>query len=221
MDFETLAVFLFNGAILLFVAWIIVRTVRARRRFTRQEGARQALARWRYPVEEWQRFCDAEAKRLAGKGVVQMLLRLAGPALFMFAVIWLMYDPKKSYMFDPRVAIWPLIGFLAVVLVAFVLWAAWDHLRLRGYDAELAIGHEGLYETYSRHGEVKLERKILFGPDYDVAGATIGRDGDYRYIVLTLRGYRGATSEKRIPVPRGHEPQAERVTQSLAARAKN
>jgi hypothetical protein len=220
MDFETFAVFLFNGAILALVAWIIARAVRRRRAFTRKEGARQALARWRYPVEEWQRFCDAEAKRLAGRGVVQMLLKLAAPALFMFALVWFMYDPRKTYMFDPRIAILPLIGLIALVVVGFVLWTAWDYVRLRGYDAEVAIGPEGIYETYSRHGETKFERKIVFGPDYDLGGAVLVKDGDHRYIALTLRGYRGGTTEKRIPVPRGHEPIAERVTQSLAARAK-
>jgi len=213
---ETVLVLAVNGAILAFVVWLLVDWRRRRKRFTRDESARHAIVRWRYPIEEWQRFCSAEAARLVREGVPKMLLSFLLPAIAMIALMWFMYDPSTSYLWDPRIAILPVVGGIAVILVAIVLWRAWDYLKLRGYDSEIAIGREGLYETYSRAGEVEFERKMLFGPEYDVAGAVLRKDGDYRTLVLTLRGYRGATAEKRIPVPRGHEPQAERLVSGLS-----
>src|SRR5690349_2946362 len=212
---ETILVFAVNGAILAFVVWLLIDWRRRRKRFTRDESAKHAIVRWRYPIEEWQRFCSAEATRLVREGVPKMLLSFIVPAIAMIALMWFLYDPATTYMWDPRIAILPVVGGIAAILIAIVLWRAWDFLKLRGYDSEIAIGREGIYETYSRQGEVKLERKLLFGPEYDVAGAELRNDGGTRTLVLTLSGYRGATAEKRIPVPRGHEPQAERVVKSL------
>ncbi len=210
-----IAYIVLNGTIVAAIAWVVVRWARARRAFTPEASAKDALAHWRYPANEWHLFCEAEAARIRRGDLPRVMKRFAGPAVFLAALLWYMYDPAKPGIFDLRLAGLVLVALIAAILVAIVLGRAWYYLRLRDLEYEVYLGPGGLYEVFKKHGEVRRERKTLFGPDYDLGGVALQKEAGYSYLQLTLRGDRGGELQKRVPVPRGKESQAEKVAAML------
>lgn len=208
MDFDLLMTVLINGTILAAVVWALVRWRRARRRFTREASARDALAHWRYPQYEWQQFCEAEAARIVRRDLPKVMKKFAGPAIFMLALMWYLYDPAVHVMFDLRIAALIALAGIAAILAAIVLARAGWYLGLRRYEYEVTISADGVYELFKTHGEVRKEKKTLFGAEYDLAAKQIRKEETYSYLALTLRGHKGGEIEKRIPIPRGREAEA-------------
>ena len=138
----------------------------------------------------------------------------AGVAVFLAVFMWFMYDPAQYYIFDPRIGMLVLLGVIALILVAIVLARARYYLRLRDLEYEVYVRSDGIYELFKKYGEVCSEHKTVFGEDYDLTAVALRKD-NYAYLELTLRGHKGGEMQKRIPVPRGHEPQAERVVDAL------
>jgi hypothetical protein len=193
----------------------IAQWVRARRRFRRPSGDPQAIAHWRYPVEEWQGFCEAEAARIRGRDLPRAMKQFAGVAAFFMALMFYWYDPKVHVMGDLRVWGSALMAGIGVVIAAIFLWRAWHYLRLRELEYEVFVRRDGLHELFRKHGELHSERSLVFGPDFDLTGASVEKQDGFSYLALRLKGHRGAEGTKRIPVPRGREPQAEQVAQAL------
>ena len=217
MDLERLIVIVVNGAILATAIWILVKWIRARRRFTREAAAQDPIAHWRYPANEWQSFCEAEAARIRRRDLPRIMKIFAGVAVFLAVFMWFKYDAAQYYIFDPRIGMLVLLGVIALILVAIVLGRAHWYLRRRDLEYEVFVRSDGIYELFKKYGEVRSEHKTLFGEDYDLAAVALRKE-PYPYLALTLRGHKGGEMEKRIPVPRGHEPQAERVVEALQMR---
>lgn len=131
VDLELLLVFVVNGAILAAAVWVVVKWMRARRRFTREASAKDHIAHWRYPANEWQRFCDAEAARIRRRDLPRVMKIFAGVAVVVAAFMWFKYDPAQYYIFDPRIAMLVLLAVIAVILAAIVLARAHWYLRQR------------------------------------------------------------------------------------------
>lgn len=216
MDLELLLVFLVNGAILVVAVWIVVKWLRARRRFTREAAAKEPLAHWRYPANEWRLFCEAESTRIRQRDLPRMLMIFVPVAVVMMGFAWFKHDPAQQTLFDLRIAMLVLLAAVGAILLAIVLGRAAYYLRVRDLEYEVFVRSDGIFEVFKKHGEPHSERKTLFGEEYDLASVVLRKD-KYAYLELTLRGHKGGKMQKRIPVPSGHGPQAERVVSQLSS----
>ena len=212
---DALIAILINGAILALLAVYIVRWASARKRFARAEGDKHAIAHWRYPANEWQSFCEAEAARIRGRDLPRVMLQFAGVSAFVMALFFYMYDPQKHVMGDVRIWGAVLMAGIGVLLAGIFLWRAWWFLGRRELEYEVFVRRDGVHEVYRKHGELRSEQRIAFGADLDLASARVEKHQGCSYLALVLKGYRGAETTKRIPVPRGKEPQAEQVARTL------
>jgi len=212
---DVLIAILINGAILAFLVFYIVSWLRARKRFAQPEGDRHAIAHWRYPVNEWQAFCEAEAARIRGRDLPRVMLQFAGVSVFVIALLFYLYDPEKHVMGDVRIWGGAFMGGIGVLIAGIFLWRAWWTLGRRELEYEVFVRHDGLHEVYRKHGELRSEQRIAFGADLDLASARVEKQEGFSYLALVLKGYRGAETTKRIPVPRGKESQAEHVARTL------
>ena len=219
MDLDTVAFVSIQLAVVAFVIWQLVRWKRARRRFAGEAEHAGAIAHWRVLSYEWARFCEDEAARIWRRDLPRLMLRFAGPAAFFVAFCWYLYDPAKHVMFDLRLGAVLLMGAIGALLVAYMAARALGFLRERACDYEVYVRPRGLHEVYRRHGEIEKSRDLVFGADLSLAAAALEKAEHYSYLALTLRGDRGGTAQKRIPVPRGQERQAEAALAKLRALA--
>ena len=105
---------------------------------------------------------------------------------------------------------------VAAILFAIIFGRAGYYLRMQHMDYEVFVASDGIYEVFRKNGEIRREHKVLFGEEYDLGNVGIHKQ-DTPYLALFLRGYKGGTLEKHIPIPSGHGPEAERALEALRA----
>ena len=172
---------------------------------------------WRYPAGEWQSFCQAEAKRIRDRDIPMMLMIFLPVAVIMMGFAWYKYDPAHPGIFDLRIGMLILLALVAAILFAIVLGRAAYYLRVARYEYEVFVGGDGFYEVFRKNGELRREHKVLFGAEYDLGNVAIRKEAAPAYLALFLRGDKGGTLEKHIPIPSGHGPEAERALKALRA----
>ncbi len=146
-----------------------------------------------------------------------MLMIFAPIAVIMLGYTWYQYDPAKPGIFDARIGMLILLAIVAAMLFAIILGRAGYYLRVARYEYEVFVGSDGFYEVFRKDGELRREHKVLFGDEYDVGNVAIRKESAPAYLALFLRGHKGGTLEKHIPIPSGHGPEAERALEALRA----
>jgi len=162
------------------------------------------LAHWTYEQDEWERFVREEWKRARKKA-------LAYPFGIIFAVPILGYF-FKGWGVDEVKMIMPWIAGLAVFAGLVLLTAGWRKYQ-RGvqnvgetFVGEDAVMFNGTYYPWVGFG-IKLGKVELLK----------GEPSVLQFEIRSLGRYGNNSSEVRIPVPRRHEGEAEKIARRLSS----
>jgi hypothetical protein len=167
------------------------------------------LAHWTYTEEEWARYAQTEHKEF--KQHNRSLFILVAVIAIIIGVIFVIVNPDDWMIFAVII-----LGIIAIAGVSAWLAVALGERQNRKYHGEVFITADGVFINRVLH-LWKGFGAAFEGAIYDDSGREIPVIViDYSMPSRTGR----QTSTVRVPVPHGHEPEAEVITQQLMNRRK-
>jgi len=189
------------------VTGIIVTIIYARRArlLDRILKGDNLLAHWTYSPKEWNQYTEKEFQT-EKKEKRMLFYMVAGFALF-FGILF--------FAFDREGGLWVLISMLGLIaLIAFVAWfTAWYNYRQnKKYLGETYITRDAVYLNRQFHTWRGLGAKL--------ESAVLAEKGSRQIVAFTYSAPTRMGRQEytiRVPVPRGQEKAAEKLTERLSA----